>query len=136
MDPPSEFYRSINPISAGNSFSPSWILVLPTALFQVLFLTHANLSSALIGCFCNFQPMRRRFITNHVIFKPAYDYKFQLKVSHVIYTSPYKYGPAENGRKVAIFIFAPYGLVNTGPVSLLSLFSDFRICLLIRFLLT
>ena len=25
-----------------------------------------SLSSALIGCFCNFQPIRRRFITNHV----------------------------------------------------------------------
>ena len=36
FDRPSEFYRSINPISAGNSISPSWILVLPTALFQSL----------------------------------------------------------------------------------------------------
>ena len=27
--------------------------------------------------------MRGRFITNHVTFKPAYDYKFQLKMSLV-----------------------------------------------------
>jgi hypothetical protein len=84
---PSEFYRSINPISVGKQM----FLVFPldfrssygpdSSPFFNPWKFVTSLSIALIGCSCNFQPMRRRFITDHMIFNRAYTYKFQLKVS-------------------------------------------------------
>ena len=40
-----------------------------------------------IGCSCNFQPLRGRFITNHVIFKRRYSLNFQLKMGMVLLNS-------------------------------------------------
>ena len=67
---PPEYYRSLED---RYSLPSPWILDLPTAFFRpTQFVT--SLSRALIGgtanqctSSCNFQPMKRRFITNHVI---------------------------------------------------------------------